>query len=78
MAKDGKLTEYVFEGTRTLYDCFQRGMRVSGELNCLKVVQLSIVILLIGDGDCLGVRDPPGGPYKFIKYSEVRICVFKL
>ena len=42
------------------------------------MVQLSVVILLIGDGDCLGVRDPPGGPYKFIKYSEVRICVFKL
>ena len=27
----------------------------------------------VGDGDCLGVRDPPDGPYKFIKYSEVRV-----
>lgn len=52
-AKDGKLLEYAFEDTRTLYDCFQRGIRISG------------------DGDCLGVRDPPDGPYKFIKYSEV-------
>ena len=37
LAKDGELTEYVFEGTRTLYDCFQRCMRVSGDGDCLGV-----------------------------------------
>ncbi|XP_065883666.1 long-chain-fatty-acid--CoA ligase 1-like [Dysidea avara] len=53
LTKDGKLIEYMYEDTRTLYDGFQRGMRISG------------------DGLCLGKREPPNGPYKFIKYSEV-------
>ena len=37
---------------------------------------------MTGDGECLGVRDPPNGPYKFIKYSEVRtrthVCLMVL
>ena len=31
LVKDGKLLEYAFEDTKTLYDGFQRGMCVSGE-----------------------------------------------
>ena len=30
LCKDGELMEYLFEDTRTLYDVFQRGKRISG------------------------------------------------
>ena len=36
------------------------------ELTCL---------LCLGDGLCLGKREPPDGPYSFIKYSEVSLFV---
>lgn len=35
LCRDGKLQEYVFDDAKTLYECFRRGVKLSGDKSCL-------------------------------------------
>ena len=69
-AKNG-LIKYLYEDVTTLYDNFQRGMKVSSKTTPTHLCKLSHSHSIVENGPCLGVRASPTGPYVWVSYGEV-------
>ena len=62
-----------FDDVNTLYENFQRGIRVSSKCAFLPPNCASILCMAwyADDGPCLGERVSPTGPYEWLSYGEV-------
>lgn len=84
LLKDDKVISHFYDDVKTLYEAFQRGLRVSGikilHNHCTGICHHFFLFhyltelhisLLPGNGPCLGYRKP-NQPYQWLSYKQVR------
>ncbi|MEQ2177354.1 hypothetical protein GOODEAATRI_002651, partial [Goodea atripinnis] len=77
---DSEYLTHYYSDAQTLYEVFQRGLRVSSEYRCYTLAQkttedtkqskISPLFAMVDNGPCLGSRKP-NQPYEWHSYQEV-------